>query len=99
MVGALLWEKVVSGASTKNIWIIDESKLVDKLGNFGVPVEVISFGVAHVYHKFEKQGYKPQWRMDREQRYSTDGNNYIIDLKLGKIDDPKILAEDFIHII
>lgn len=42
--GALLWEKVVNDASTKNIWIVDESKLVDKLGDFGVPVEVILFG-------------------------------------------------------
>lgn len=33
--GALLWEKVVNDASTKNIWIVDESKLVDKLGDFG----------------------------------------------------------------
>ena len=47
--GALLWEKVVNDASTKNIWIVDESKLVDKLGDFGVPVEVIPFGAAQVW--------------------------------------------------
>ncbi|MCC6111355.1 ribose-5-phosphate isomerase RpiA [Limosilactobacillus fermentum] len=97
--GALLWEKVVNDASTKNIWIVDESKLVDKLGDFGVPVEVIPFGAAHVFRKFEKKGYQPQWRMDGDNRYLTDEKNYIIDLKMGKIDAPKALAEDLIHTV
>ena len=41
--------------------------------------------------------YQPQWRMDGDNRYLTDEKNYIIDLKMGKIDDPKTLAEDLIH--
>ena len=61
--GALLWEKIVNNASTKRIWIVDESKMVPRIGNFGVPVEVIPFGAQHVFNYFEKQGYHPEWRM------------------------------------
>src|SRR5699024_7025438 len=35
--GALLWEKIVNNASTKKIWIVDQSKLVPRIGDFGVP--------------------------------------------------------------
>lgn len=97
--GALLWEKIVNNASEKKMWIVDESKLVHRIGNFGVPVEVIPFGAQHVFNRFQKAGYNPQWRMDGDQRYRTDENNLIIDLKLGEIDDPHALAEDLIHTV
>lgn len=62
--GALLWEKIVNDASTNNVWIVDQSKVVDRIGAFGVPVEVIPFGASKVFAKFEHQGYQPQWRTD-----------------------------------
>lgn len=97
--GALLWEKIVNNASTKKIWIVDQSKLVPRIGDFGVPVEVITFGAQHVFNAFEKKGYNPQWRMDGDQKYRTDENNFIIDIKVGQIQDPHALAEDLIHTV
>lgn len=97
--GALLWEKIVNNASEKKIWIVDQSKLVHRIGKFGVPVEVIPFGAQHVFNRFEKAGYNPQWRMDGDQRYRTDEHNFIIDLKVGEISDPHALAEDLIHTV
>ena len=97
--GALLWEKIVNNASEKKMWIVDQSKLVHRIGNFGVPVEVIPFGAQHVFNRFQKAGYNPQWRMDGDKRYRTDENNVIIHLKVGEIDDPHALAEDLIHTV
>ena len=98
--GALLWEKIVNNASTKRIWIVDESKLVKRIGNFGVPVEVIPFGAQHVFNYFAKQGYHPVWRLtDDGAKYRTDEKNFIIDLKVGEIADPKAMAEDLIHTV
>ncbi len=98
--GALLWEKIVNNASTKRIWIVDESKLVKRIGNFGVPMEVIPFGDQHVFNYFAKQGYHPAWRLtDDGAKYRTDEKNFIIDLKVGEIADPKALAEDLIHTV
>lgn len=98
--GALLWEKIVNDASTNNVWIVDQSKVVDRIGAFGVPVEVIPFGASKVFAKFEHQGYQPQWRTDEVgQLYRTDENNYIIDLKLGPLTDPLALAEDLINTV
>ncbi|MBM6753797.1 ribose-5-phosphate isomerase RpiA [Lactobacillus alvi] len=97
--GALLWEKIVNNASTKRMWIVDESKMVPRIGNFGVPVEVIPFGAQHVFNYFEKQGYHPEWRMTDGEKYRTDEHNLIIDLKVGEIADPKALAEDLIHTV
>ena len=98
--GALLWEKIVNDASTNNVWIVDQSKVVDRIGAFGVPVEVIPFGASKVFAKFEHQGYQPQWRKDKAgQLYRTDENNYIIDLKLGPLTDPLALAEDLINTV
>ena len=98
--GALLWEKIVNDASTNNVWIVDQSKVVDRIGAFGVPVEVIPFGASKVFAKFKHQGYQPQWRTDEAgQLYRTDENNYIIDLKLGPLTDPLALAEDLINTV
>ena len=97
--GALLWEKIVNDASTNNVWIVDQSKVVDRIGAFGVPVEVIPFGASKVFAKFEHQGYQPQWRTEAGQLYRTDENNYIIDLKLGPLTDPLALAEDLINTV
>ena len=47
--GALLFEKIVALSSKKNIWIIDSAKLVDRLGKFPLPVEVIPFGYKRVF--------------------------------------------------
>lgn len=63
---ALLWEKIVATNSNKIVWIVDESKVVDTIGKFPLPVEVIPFGAGQVVKKFEARGYKPVLRLDAE---------------------------------
>ncbi|KFI44913.1 ribose-5-phosphate isomerase [Bifidobacterium bohemicum] len=97
---ALLWEKIVNEASHRNVWIVDESKVVDTIGAFPLPVEVIPFGAKHVLKRLEDKGYKPVLRLDAEGRpVRTDENNLIIDLHMGRIDQPKDLAEDLINMV
>ena len=50
---ALLWEKIVATNSNKIVWIVDESKVVDTIGKFPLPVEVIPFGAGQGVKKFE----------------------------------------------
>ncbi|MEQ7197498.1 ribose-5-phosphate isomerase RpiA [Enterococcus avium] len=92
---ALLFEKVVATYSKDCIWIVDESKMVNKLGNFPLPVEVVPFGSHNVFRLFESKGYKPTWRMtDSNELLTTDGGHYIIDLHLEVIEDPQALAAE-----
>ncbi|MFC2351536.1 MAG: ribose-5-phosphate isomerase RpiA, partial [Scardovia wiggsiae] len=51
---ALLWEKIVAVNSNKIVWIVDQSKVVDTIGAFPLPVEVIPFGAGHVIAQFKK---------------------------------------------
>lgn len=90
---AHLWEKIVAINSTKNMWIVDESKMVHHLGAFPLPLEVIPFGSSHVLEKLNKTGFNPSFRMtDTGEHVLTDSKNYIIDLHLGRIDHPHDLA-------
>lgn len=90
---AHLFEKVVANLSEKNMWIVDESKLVDQLGAFPLPVEVVHFGCGQLFKLFEKKGYNPSWRKDEEdKRLITDSGNLIIDLHMDIIEEPMKLA-------
>lgn len=92
---ALLWEKIVAKNSKRNIWIVDESKVVQHLGKFPLPVEVIPFGCNHLFQQFEKMNLHPQFRKNvTSALVRTDSNNLIIDLKIGKVVDPIKLAQD-----
>lgn len=86
--GALLFEKIVASSSKKNIWIVDSSKIVESLGKFPLPVEVVPFGLNHTIKKLNENGYNPELRTLDNQIFITDGNHYIIDLQLKKITDP-----------
>ena len=91
--GALLFEKIVAINSKKNIWIVGDSKLVEHLGAFPLPVEVVKFGSEHLFTTFKAKGYKPKYRMsDSDTKFVTDAEHYIIDLHLETIEDPKALA-------
>ena len=97
---ALLWEKIVATNSNKIVWIVDESKVVDTIGKFPLPVEVIPFGTGQVVKKFESRGYKPVLRLDAEgQPVRTDENNYVVDLHLECIEHPEALADDLINTV
>jgi ribose 5-phosphate isomerase A len=91
--GAVLFEKIVASISREIIWIIDSSKLVKTLGAFPLPVEVISFGYKQTFKKLEKSGYNPSLRMKNGTIFQSDGNNYVIDLNLGRIEKPDRFAE------
>ena len=90
---ALLWEKIVATNSNKIVWIVDESKVVDTIGKFPLPVEVIPFGAGQVVKKFEAK-----YRLARVggEPVRTDENNYVVDLHLERIDHPQELAQDLI---
>ncbi len=94
---ALLWEKIVATNSKKIVWIVDESKVVDTIGKFPLPVEVIPFGAGHVVKRFEERGYKPVLRLDAEgKEVLTDEKNFVVDLHLDRIEHPQELAQDLI---
>lgn len=87
--GALLIEKIVASNSRLNIWIVDESKIVEKLGSFPLPVEVIPFGSKSLMKRFDYEGFNPVLRLKENKTFFTDSGNYIIDLHLNKIDEPE----------
>ncbi|MCR8969766.1 ribose-5-phosphate isomerase RpiA [Facklamia sp. 7083-14-GEN3] len=93
--GALLHEKIIAEQSDKIIWIMDESKLVDQLGKFPLPVEVVRFGSWKVYDAFASAGMKPSFRkVEGDKLFITDSGNYIIDLHLEEIPNPQVLASE-----
>jgi len=98
--GALLREKIVAAASGRMIVIADESKYVDALGRFPLPVEVVPFGVAAIQRSIEttiKRVQKLSSLAIRQAKdghpFVTDGGHWIIDAELGPIDDPGALAQ------
>lgn len=95
---ALLREKIVAMQSDRIIWIVDSSKMVEKLGKFPLPVEVIPYGYSHLLRLFREKGYEPHLRNVEGDPILTDNGNYIIDLALGRIDDPRALADELDHI-
>lgn len=91
--GALLFEKIVADYSKKVIWIVDESKMVEELGAFPLPVEVMPYGSLQLFRIFEKKGYKPAYRLDENgEKFVTDGGHLLIDLAMGTIEKPHELA-------
>lgn len=91
---ALLMEKIVAVNSKDCIWIVDESKVVETLGAFKLPVEVVQYGSENLFRLFESKGYRPSFRMSDDEKLVTDMKNYIIDLDLHRIEDSVALAEE-----
>lgn len=96
---AHLFEKIVATYSKKIIWIVDESKMVKKLGAFPLPVEVIPYGSEQLFNIFKGKNYQPTWRMRDGEKLHTDSNNYIIDLHMGEINDPHALAKELTPLV
>jgi len=92
--GALLREKVLAQSSSRNVMIVDESKLTPVLGtHWPVPIEVIPFAWRPVANFLKSLGAEPVLRMEnKEVPYTTDQNNYIIDAHFGPISNPDELA-------
>lgn len=96
---ALLMEKVVAVNSKDCIWIVDESKVVETLGAFKLPVEVVQYGSKNLFRLFEAKGYRPSFRMKGDKKHITDMQNFIIDLDLHRIEDAVALAEELDKIV
>jgi len=96
--GALLFEKIVASHSKMNIWVVDESKLVDQLGAFPLPVEVVRFGEKHTQNAIDALGLNPKKRLTGNTPFSTDSGNSIYDLYMGRITDPRELDHHLKHI-
>jgi ribose 5-phosphate isomerase A len=82
---ALTREKVVAAASRKFVCIIDDSKLVDVLGKFPLPVEVVPMARSYVARQLVKLGGQPVWR----EGVVTDNGNVILDVHRLRLTDPK----------
>lgn len=93
--GALVREKIVAAATNLEIIIIDESKLVDFLGQkVPLPVEIVRFSHEATVHRLGQLGCKCMLRMRHGERFVSDNGNFIVDCKFAKIDDPmKLEAE------
>ena len=87
--GSLLREKVIAFASKRFLVVVDDSKLVQTLGRFALPVEVIPFAARLTFHQLAALGCDPAFRKSEGgQNFVTDNGNYIIDCKFGPIPDP-----------
>lgn len=89
--GALTREKIVAGASDKFICIADDTKLVDVMGKFPLPVEVIPMACSFVAREIVKMGGKPILR----EGFTTDNGNIILDVKGLEILEPVKMEDDF----
>ena len=85
--GALTREKIVAAAAERFVCIADDSKLVDRLGRFPLPVEVIPMARELVSRQLTGFGGRPVWRRD----CVTDNGNHILDVYDLTIDDPPAL--------
>ncbi|HEY0147360.1 MAG TPA: ribose-5-phosphate isomerase RpiA [Methylovirgula sp.] len=81
---ALTREKVVAAAAAKFVCIIDDSKLVDVLGSFPLPVEVVPMARSYVARQLVKLGGQPVWRTG----VVTDNGNVILDVHNLRLTDP-----------
>jgi ribose 5-phosphate isomerase A len=97
--GALLREKIVASASDRMIVIADETKWVDVLGGFPLPVEVVPFGLAATRRAMERafaessvSGQTSLRKAKDGHVFVTDGGHWIVDAHLGRIEDAPRLA-------
>lgn len=93
--GALTREKIIAAVADKFICIADDSKVVGRLGNFPVPVEVIPMARSYVAREIVKLGGDPVWR----QGFVTDNGNVILDIHNFDILDPVQLEQQLNSIV
>jgi ribose 5-phosphate isomerase A len=103
--GALLREKIVAAASARMVVIADESKIVTVLGAFPLPIEVLPFGLGATQRAIEAAvgaaGASGPLKLRAGKdghAFVTDGGHWILDAHLGRIAQPKLLAEKLVAI-
>jgi ribose 5-phosphate isomerase A len=92
--GALTREKIVAAVARRFVCIADQSKLVDVLGRFPLPVEVIPLARSFVARHLVKLGGAPVWR----QGFVTDNGNVILDVHNLAITAPAVLEGALDHV-
>lgn len=99
--GALLREKIVASASKKLVIIVDQSKLVSRLGTRQpIPVEVATFGWQATARHLSSLAVKPSLRRNADgQPFRSDGGNYILDCAFESRLSAKELAEQLDHVV
>ncbi len=91
--GKLLREKIVASASKRFVVVVDQSKVVEKLGRFPLPVEVIRMAEPLVSAELRELGFTPVVRVNKDgSQYITDEGNLILDCSGMLIEDPAALA-------
>ncbi|MGB7286599.1 MAG: ribose-5-phosphate isomerase RpiA [Salaquimonas sp.] len=102
--GALLREKIVAAASNKMVVIADDSKLVETLGAFPLPIEVNPFGLGATQIAIERLAGKLgltgpiKQRANGDAPYVTDGGHFILDASFGRIPDAESLSTGLLEI-
>lgn len=92
---ALTREKIVAAQSLRFVCIADDSKLVQTLGHFPLPVEVIPMARSHVARQLVLLGGQPVWR----DGVTTDNGNWILDVHNLRITDPPALESAINQIV
>lgn len=87
--GALTREKIIAAACRRFVCIADESKLVEVLGSFPLPIEVIPMARSYVSRQVVALGGRPVWR----EHFITDNGNQIIDVHGLRIVDPVAMEQ------
>jgi len=88
--GALTREKIIASASKKFLCIVDNSKIVDVLGRFPLPLEVVPMARSFVAREVIKKQGMPIWR----ENFITDNGNIILDINHMEILEPIQLEKD-----
>ncbi len=96
--GALLREKIVAYNSKFNIVIADSAKQVERLGKFKLPLETIPFATKNIITELDKMGLRPVLRKKGNESYTTDEQNYIVDVDVLAQNDLVALNNRLINI-
>jgi ribose 5-phosphate isomerase A len=89
--GALMREKLIAFNSKQYIIVVDESKMVQQMGTFPLPVEILPFGHELTIRQLQKICSEVTLRKKDVENFTTDNGNLIADLHLSSIDDTKQL--------
>jgi ribose 5-phosphate isomerase A len=92
--GAHVREKILASSSKEMVVIVDESKLVDRLGRRSLPVEILFYGFPATQRKLESLGYRGKWRKDKDgSLFITENGNILFDVEF----DAPPLSPEHVH--
>ena len=98
--GALLREKIVASSGKRMIVVVDETKIVDRLGaQTPLPVEIVAFGWQGTIERLEALGVQPKLRVTDDRPFVSDGGNHIADCHLAEIADARDLETKLSRIV